>query len=126
MDGYTVVVHGTKSAGEEVLATNERFTFYPPPRMGPDAQCTFIRFGLEWREGTERLSRFVAKIADRVLPPGKYEFDIVFDGDGYPRTSRVGLIPTKARGSHDPNLKISWAVQGGEEAKLYMTKESCM
>lgn len=40
------VIHGGKFGNFEVLATKENVSYYPPARMGPDAQDAFVSFGI--------------------------------------------------------------------------------
>lgn len=127
--GYQLVINDTTVRGMPVKVTNIRPTFYPPPRMGPEAQCTFVRFTITWRHGQEGQGfneerHFVAKLADRILPLGTYKFDMVVTGDV--SDGEVALMVEGAQGTHSPDIKISHARENGEERDLYMTKECCM
>ena len=105
----TAVIHACKVGSDEVLATNEQISYYPPPRMGPEAQDAFLHFGVEWDEGISTRSGFLVKVDNS---QGENHFDLVMEGDD-PKTSRVGLRPW-AYGKPNPSANVIWAQQGIE------------
>lgn len=110
----TLVIHGCvagKNGEYELLAKQEEVIYYPPGRMGPEAQNAFARFGVEWAEGLESRDNFLVKIAKQ--EDGDQHFQLVVEGDD-PKTTRFGLRRCFANGTLDPVAPTLWAQQNVE------------
>jgi hypothetical protein len=103
------VIHGGKFGDFEVLATQEKVSYYPPGRMGPGAQDAFVSFGLEWHEGSSTRNNFLVKVDKG---EGDQHFSLVVEGDD-PGTARIGIRPYKGS-QPDETANILWAQQNIE------------